>query len=134
MNLICQYFPLFASISRYFPVNATGLANMLICRHFANLVLFCSMLLLLFQKHHRAPETAHAVPLPIYMYQMAITVKNFYKNYIYIQLGDYNYIQLGLFKKSIKINIRLCLKAETELNLAEPTKITEWSLYIHIIN
>ena len=27
VNLICQYFP----------VNATGMANMLICRHFANL-------------------------------------------------------------------------------------------------
>ena len=37
VNHICQYFPLFASISRYFPVNATGMANMLICRHFANL-------------------------------------------------------------------------------------------------
>ena len=38
VNHICQYFPLFASISRYFPVNANGMANMLICRHFANLV------------------------------------------------------------------------------------------------
>ena len=38
VNHICQYFPLFAIISRYFPVNATGMANMLICRHFANLV------------------------------------------------------------------------------------------------
>ena len=37
VNHICQYFPLFASISRYFPVNATGMANMLICGHFANL-------------------------------------------------------------------------------------------------
>ena len=37
VNHICQYFPLFAIISRYFPVNATGMANMLICRHFANL-------------------------------------------------------------------------------------------------
>ena len=38
VNHICPYFPLFAIISRYFPVNATGMANMLICRHFANLV------------------------------------------------------------------------------------------------
>ena len=37
VNHNCQYFPLFAIISRYFPVNATGMANMLICRHFANL-------------------------------------------------------------------------------------------------
>ena len=39
VNLICQYFPLFASISQYFPVNATGMANMLICRHVANLAI-----------------------------------------------------------------------------------------------
>ena len=45
VNHICQYFSLFAIISRYFPVNATGMANMLICRHFANLAnnrLVCS--------------------------------------------------------------------------------------------
>ena len=29
MNHICQYCPLFAIISRYFPVNVTGMANML---------------------------------------------------------------------------------------------------------
>ena len=44
VNHICQYFPLFASISQYFLVNATGMANMLICRHFANLGLESSTL------------------------------------------------------------------------------------------
>ena len=32
-----SYLPVFSIISRYLPVNATGMANMLICRHFANL-------------------------------------------------------------------------------------------------
>ena len=33
-----SYLPVFSIICHYFPVNATGMANMLICRHFANLV------------------------------------------------------------------------------------------------
>ena len=31
----------FARISWYFPVNATGMANLLICQHFANLECLC---------------------------------------------------------------------------------------------
>ena len=34
-----SYLPVFSIICHYFTVNATGMANMLICRHFANLVL-----------------------------------------------------------------------------------------------
>ena len=30
-----SYLPVFPIICQYFPVNATGMANMLICRHFA---------------------------------------------------------------------------------------------------
>ena len=33
-----SYLPVFPIICHCFPVNATGMANMLICRHFANLV------------------------------------------------------------------------------------------------
>ena len=32
-----SYLPFFSIICHYFPVNATGMANMRICRHFANL-------------------------------------------------------------------------------------------------
>ena len=32
-----SYLPVFSIICQYFPVNATGMANLLICRHFANL-------------------------------------------------------------------------------------------------
>ena len=32
-----SYLPVFSIICHYFPVNATGMANILICRHFANL-------------------------------------------------------------------------------------------------
>ena len=45
---VCKsYLPVFFIICHYFPVNATGMANMLICRHFANLAnnrLVCSPL------------------------------------------------------------------------------------------
>ena len=37
VNHICPYFLVNASICWYLTVNATGMANVLICRHFANL-------------------------------------------------------------------------------------------------
>ena len=40
----CKYLPVFSIICHYFPVNATGMANMLICRHFANLALLSTVM------------------------------------------------------------------------------------------
>lgn len=37
VNSIFQYLPVFSSKCRYSPVNATGMENTRICRHFANL-------------------------------------------------------------------------------------------------